>query len=350
MRNCVLVVGSFLGNAPLDRYVSGDLAGRLRHRTWRVWITSRNQNRLARLAEILKTTWTRRSDYAVALVDVFSGPAFIWAEAVCWLLRRLGKPFALTLHGGNLPAFSRRWPKRVRRLLASAVVVTTPSAYLLEQMQPYCAELRLIPNPIDVAKYKFRLRAEPKPNLVWLRAFHELYNPSLAAHVLSELRPCFPASRLVMVGPDKGDGSLGRVRSAVDKWRLADAVSLAGPVHKTEIPTILNRGDIFLNTTNFDNAPVSVMEAMACGLCIVSTNVGGIPYLLRDSHDALLVPPNDAPAMMAAVRRILVEPGLAGRLSRNARSKAEGFDWSIILPQWEKLLAEVGAKAGPQQR
>jgi glycosyltransferase involved in cell wall biosynthesis len=194
------------------------------------------------------------------------------------------------------------------------------------------------------------LRADPKPDLVWLRAFHAAYNPSLAPRVLSELRPHFPAARLVMVGPDKGDGSLARVRSIVDGWRLADAVSLLGPVHKTEIRTVLNRGDIFLNTTNFDNTPVSVVEAMACGLCVVSTNVGGIPYLLRDGHDALLVPPNDSPAMVAAVRRILTEPGLAERLSRNARSKAEGFDWSNILPQWEKLLAEVGANAEPEQR
>jgi glycosyltransferase involved in cell wall biosynthesis len=299
---------------------------------------------------MLKTTWTKRGDYAVALVDVFSGPAFLWAEAVCWMLQRLGKPFVLTLHGGNLPTFSRRWPKRVGRLLASAVVVTTPSAYLLEQMQPYRSEMRLIPNPIDVANYEFHLRADPKPDLVWLRAFHETYNPSLAPRVLSELRTYFPAAHLTMIGPDKGDGSLARVRSAVDKWRLADAVSLAGPVHKTEIPTVLNRGDIFLNTTNFDNAPVSVVEAMACGLCIVSTKVGGIPYLLLDGHDALLVPPNDPPAMVAAVRRILTERGLAERLSRNARTKAEGFDWSIILPQWEQLLDEVAAKAEPQQR
>jgi glycosyltransferase involved in cell wall biosynthesis len=227
-------------------------------------------------------------------------------------------------------------------------VVTTPSAYLREQMQSYRSEMRLIPNPLDVGKYEFRLRAEPKPDLIWLRAFHEIYNPSLAPRVLSELRAYFPAAHLIMMGPDKGDGSLARVRSAVDKWRLADAVSLAGPVQKSEIPTALNRGDIFLNTTNFDNTPVSVLEAMACGLCVVSTNVGGIPYLLRDGHDALLVPPNEPCAMVATVRRILTEPGLAERLSRNARSKAEGFDWSIILPQWEKILDEVVAKTEPR--
>jgi glycosyltransferase involved in cell wall biosynthesis len=100
----------------------------------------------------------------------------------------------------------------------------------------------------------------------------------------------------------------------------------------------LNRSDIFLNTADIDNTPLSVLEAMASGMCIVSTNVGGIPYLLEHETDALLVPPGDEAAMAAAVRRILTEPGLAERLSRNAYQKAKQFDWSIILPQWDKLL------------
>jgi glycosyltransferase involved in cell wall biosynthesis len=103
----------------------------------------------------------------------------------------------------------------------------------------------------------------------------------------------------------------------------------------------MSRGDIFLNTTNVDNTPISVLEAMACGLCVVSTNVGGIPYLLEHEHDALLVPPDDPAAVATAVRRLLTEPDLAEQLSRNARQKAEKFDWSIILPQWEALLISV---------
>jgi glycosyltransferase involved in cell wall biosynthesis len=90
-----------------------------------------------------------------------------------------------------------------------------------------------------------------------------------------------------------------------------------------------------------DNTPVSVLEAMACGLCVVSTRVGGIPYLLQHGRDALLVPPNDPEAMAAAVRRVLTEPALAESLSHNARLKAEQFDWSAILPQWQALLASV---------
>jgi glycosyltransferase involved in cell wall biosynthesis len=153
----------------------------------------------------------------------------------------------------------------------------------------------------------------------------------------------FPEIHLTMVGPDKGDGSLQRTAQVAAELSVADRVTFSGGVFKTEVPHWLNKCDIFLNTTNVDNTPISVLEAMACGLCVVSTNAGGIPYLLKHEHDALLVPPDDPEAMADAVRRLLTEPGLADRISGNARQKVERFDWSIILPQWETLLISVAA-------
>ena len=123
---------------------------------------------------------------------------------------------------------------------------------------------------------------------------------------------------------------------------VGEPVLFVGGVANSEVPMWLNRGDIFLNTTHVHNTPVSVIEAMACGLVVISTNVGGLPYLLTDGEDALLVPPDDAEAMAAAVRRVLTEPGLAERLSANARRKAESFDWANVLPMWRKLLGSIG--------
>jgi glycosyltransferase involved in cell wall biosynthesis len=144
-----------------------------------------------------------------------------------------------------------------------------------------------------------------------------------------------------MVGPDKGDGSLQRVRRTAEELGISERIETPGGVPKQDVPVWLNRGDVFLNTTNVDNTPVSVIEAQACGLCVVSTNVGGLPYLLDHEQDALLVPPNDAEAMAEAVRMVLREPELAGRLSRAGRAKVEEFDWSVVLPRWEALLEEL---------
>jgi glycosyltransferase involved in cell wall biosynthesis len=168
-----------------------------------------------------------------------------------------------------------------------------------------------------------------------------IYNPSLAVKTLALLTPEFPSTRLDLIGPDKGDGSLKKVIDLADRLGVQNHLRVVGGIPKSDVPRWLNEGDISINTTNVDNMPVSVIEAMAAGLCVVSTEVGGIPYLLQHEEDALLVPPDNPEAMAAAVRRILNEPGLAERLSRNARKKSEHYEWSIILPEWEALLTSV---------
>jgi glycosyltransferase involved in cell wall biosynthesis len=341
----VLLAGNFLSASVGNRGVCEDLADRLRGAGWSVLTTSRQRGRVARLADMLSTVWRRRSEFDVANVDVYSGPAFFWAEAVAWALRRLGKPYALTLHGGALPEFAARWPGRVRRLLQSAAAVTAPSAFLLDSLRPYRADLRLIPNALDLPLYPFRLRKAPRPRLVWVRAFHEIYDPSLAVRVLAEVRKRYPAATLEMVGPDKHDGSFERTRATAEQLGVAGAVEFTGSVPKSRVPERINSGDIFLNTTTIDNTPVSVIEAMACGACVVSTRVGGLPHLIENGTDGLLVPPRDVRAMAAAVERLLSERGLAERISLGARARTEAFDWGAVLPQWEDVLLGVASRS-----
>jgi glycosyltransferase involved in cell wall biosynthesis len=337
----VLLIGNFLSASLGTQGHSEELARRLAQAGWQVVMASTKKNRLARLGDMVATVWRRKSQYRVAHVEVFSGAAFLWAEVVCQNLRLLGKPYILTLHGGNLPVFARRWPSRIGRLLAGAAAVTGPSAYLSEAMRPYRPNVLMLPNPLKLHAYRFQVRNNVPPRLIWLRAFHEIYNPSLAPRALAFLIKTSPKVSLTMIGPDKGDGSFQRTQKVAEELGVSNHIRFPGKIPKDDVPLWMNQGDIFLNTTNVDNTPVSVMEAMACGLCVVSTNVGGIPYLVEHEKDALLVPPDDPEAMAAAVRRILTEPGLAERLSRNARQKAEQFDWAIILPQWEALLTRV---------
>ena len=337
----LLLVGNFLSAAKSNLTVGEELAARLSAGGWSVLTTSSRPRRIPRLIDMLATVWQRRADYDVAQVDVYSGDAFVWAEAVCIALRLARRPYVLTLHGGNLPAFATRWPNRVRRLLGGARVVTTPSRYLLEQLRAFRADMLLLLNAIELARYEFRARSKPAPRLVWLRAFHRLYDPPLAVEVAGRLSRETADVRLTMVGSDTGDGAFVDTKRAIARLDLDAQVSLPGGVPKRDVPTWLGASDIFLNTTTIDNTPVSVIEAMACGLCVVSTAVGGIPYLLDDGEDALLVPAGDAQAMSNAVLRVLREPGLAERLSRQARSKAEALDWSVVLPRWQSLLTDV---------
>jgi glycosyltransferase involved in cell wall biosynthesis len=335
------MVGNFLSGSRAYRLVCEDLADRLASRGWAVVTTSREPGRFRRLLDMVGTAWRERRRYGAAQVDLYSGPAYLWAEAVCWTLRRARRPYVLTLHGGDLPKLAARRPGTVARLLRSAAAVTAPSRYLLEKLAPYRPDVRLIPNGLDVAAYPVRPPGPVRPSLIWLRAFHRIYNPELAVEVLARLVSEFPEARLTMVGPDTGDGSLEDARRAARRLGVEDRVEFPGGVVKRDVPQWLQKGDVFLNTTDVDNTPTSVVEAMACGLCVVSTDVGGLPYLLEHGKDALLVAPNDAGAMAGAVRALLTDEGLAGRLSRSASDKARGMDWNVVLPRWEALLESI---------
>jgi glycosyltransferase involved in cell wall biosynthesis len=293
------------------------------------------------------TAYRRRQAYTVAQVDVFSGAAFVWAEVIARTLHVLKKPYILTLHGGDLPAFARRHPGRVRSLLSGAAAVTAPSGYLQAELARYRADIELLPNPIDLSLYRFRGRGAPQPNLLWLRTFHRTYNPGLAPRVLAALRPEFPAIRLTMAGRDSGDGSREQTLRAAAELGVSDRLTTPGLVTRDQVPAWLNTGDVFLNTTDVDNTPLSVLEALASGLCVVTTEVGGIPYLVRHETEALLVPRDDTAAMAAAVRRILQNPSVAARLSEQGRQRAAACDWSVVLPRWEELFLRVsGSRSG----
>ncbi len=334
----VLIVGNFLSFSTGTRSVCEDFAERLKSSGWSVITTSTKKSRIARLIGMISTIWRKRNHYEIAQVDVYSGNAFFWAEASCWALRRAGKPYVLTLHGGNLPSFSNKWPQRVRHLLNSAAAVTCPSPFLLQKFRSIRNDLILMPNPLEVSSFPFVHRKNPKPNLIWLRAFHEIYNPVLAPKVIDFVRRIFPDVHLKMGGPVKDESSFLKMKKVAKELSVEDRIEITGPISRANIAGFLNQGDIFLNTTNFDNTPVSLLEAMACGLCVVSTDVGGIPYLLKDGEDALLVPGNNAQAMSAAITRLLTEPELASTISKNARTAAEKFDWSKIMPHWESLF------------
>lgn len=342
MTKGILFVGNFLSHARGHRHYCEEFADRIEARGWNVVRTSSASGRIARLTDMVRTTWERRNDYGVAHVDLYSGAAFFWAEVVCFELRRLRKPFVLTMHGGNLPQFAQRWPRRMRRLLTSADIVTSPSKYLSDAMA-YGRDTVIVPNAIDLSRYPFALREAPNRRLTWLRAFHAAYNPLLGVEVLARLCARNESTTLRMIGPDRHDGTLQLVEQRARELGVADRLEVVGPIANDDVPTELSRSDVLLNTTNIDNTPISVLEAMGCGLCVVSTDVGGLPYLLEHEHNALLVPPRDPAAMTDAVERIFAEPGLAARISQSARERALTCDWAAVGARWENVFESVYA-------
>lgn len=341
----VLLVSNFLSGWDGRRTYAEDLAARLRTAGVRVRSSSHFSFKPARLADMVLTAMGARGGYEIAIIDVYSGQAFHWAEAAARAARLAGKRVVAVLHGGRLPEFAARHRARVARLLDSADLVISPSPYLQAALREFRADIRLLPNAIDLDACPWRARHGVQPRLVWLRSFHQIYNPEMAVRVLAAVRRHYPDATLAMYGVDK-DGSLAACQRLAAQLGVDGAVQLPGVVPKEQVGQRLAEADIFLNTTNVDNTPVSVLEALACGLCVVSTDAGGVPFLVEDGVDALLVRPGDVEAMTAAVLRLLADPDLCLRLSRAARARADQFGWESVLPQWLELLATLDGGAG----
>src|SRR5665647_1866405 len=191
-RPTVLVAGAFLSSSTGIRFVCEDLADGLLARGWPVITNSSVQARVLRLADMLRTTWLKRRNYAVAQVDVYSGTAFVWAEAVAASLGALRCPYVVTLHSGAFPDFAERWPRRVRHLLRSATAVTSPSPFLQRHFAQYRPDITVIRNGLHLDRYQARVVTCARPRLVWIRAFERRYNPLLALQVVERLLDDFP--------------------------------------------------------------------------------------------------------------------------------------------------------------
>lgn len=313
------------------------LAALFRGDGWPVRTTSSVENPVGRAAGMAAdlVRWRRSTD--VVVVPVFSGRGFASADLASGLGHRLGLRVVLHLHGGDLPGFATRHPGWFGRVLVRGDLVVAPSRYLAEAFGDQ-APVRVVPNVVD-RSVPFRLRTGLGPRLLWMRAFEPLYRPLLALDVLGAVRDRLPGATLTMAGPDRG--MLAQARSAADGLGLGSSVDFPGVLRGRAWEAALDSHDVLVSTARIDNTPVSILEAAAAGLAVVAMNVGGIPHLLTDGVDGLVVPDGDARAMAGAVVRLVEDPDLATRLSDNGRLLAGRSGWAEVGPQWEELLAGV---------
>ena len=143
-------------------------------------------------------------------------------------------------------------------------------------------------------------------------------------------------AELTMIGPEV-DGSLSKVKQFAKSKNIS--INFTGKLSKKEWIELSEKSNIFINTTNFDNMPVSVIEAMALGLPIVSTNVGGLPFLISDNFDGVLVNREDSDAMVDAIIKVKNDVIFKNKLVHNARTKVKNFSWKAVKPKWESLLS-----------
>lgn len=335
-RKNLLYIGNKLAVHGKPPTAIDSLSIKLEAEGYSVITASSKKNKLFRLLDMILKTIKNRNRVQMVLIDTYSTQNFYYAIIIAAICRYYKLAYIPILHGGNLPNRLVRNKKISRRLFDGSYTNVAPSLYMLEQFkQQGYNNLTYIPNTIEIENYPFQHRQTVTPKLLWVRSFSEIYNPSLALEIVKILKKKGIDASLCMVGPDK-DGSLQACKKMATKLNLP--ITFTGMLRKEEWIALSKGYDIFINTTNFDNMPVSVMEAMALGLPVISTNVGGLPYLIENEVDGILVNPNNPKAFVKAIEDLCVKPIKVLEITKNARTKIEGFDWKNVKHNWIKLL------------
>lgn len=333
----ILYIGNNLSSLKSNVTTMQLLSGLLKQEGFNVQCCSSKANQVFRLVDMLYSIVKYRKRIKYILIDTYSTKNFYYAFLTSQLARFLNLKYIPVLHGGNLPDRLVASTKMSEMIFKNSYRNIAPSNYLKAEFKKHGYETEYIPNVLELSSYDYMQREVFQPKLLYVRALQKLYNPEMAIHVLAKVLEEFPKAELCMVGPDK-DGSLEQCKALSEALDVNDSVTFTGLLSKTEWHELSKNYDIFINTTTIDNTPISVMEAMALGLVVISTDVGGLPYIISNQETGILVKSNDVQAMVMAISNVVRNYLKHKMVSCKARQAVERFDWLVVKKQWKALL------------
>ena len=283
----------------------------------------------------------RRAD----VVHVFSASYFSFLLAplpAVVVAKLLGKPVVMNYRSGQAPDHLRR-SAIARRTLQWVERNAVPSAFLRDVFAGFGIGAEVIPNIVDVDRFAFRPREPLRPRILSTRNFEDLYNVACTLRAFRRVQDRYPEATLTLVGSGAEEP---RLRSLASGLRLAN-VRFAGRVPPDAIWKWYADADIYLQTPDIDNMPSSVLEAFASGLPVVSTRAGGVPAILTDGVQGLLVDCGDDRGAAERIISLLETPDLARRLTATARESCEQYRWRSVRAQWLSLDEDVVAARTP---
>lgn len=274
------------------------------------------------------------------VVHLFSASylSFVISQVPAILVAKLhGKPVLLNYRSGEAEDHLRRWGWSIGWILRMVDQIVTPSDYLVDVFAKFGFRARSVFNVIDPGAIRYRLRTKAEPRLLVPRALEPLYNVGCAIRAFEIVRTRYPQAQLTILGSGSQRSEL---EALVRKLDLS-GVYFAGRVERDQIGRHYDRHDVLVNTTSIDNMPVSLLEGLAAGLPIVTTNAGGIPYLLQDRRNGHVVPVNDHAAIADRVMELLDNPREVERLSRVGREEVQKYLWESVAQDWYTLYRDV---------
>jgi glycosyltransferase involved in cell wall biosynthesis len=285
----------------------------------------------------------RRADVVHAFAASYA--SFLLAPLPAVLIARLlGKPAVLNYHSGEASDHLRRSivARFVLRRLVDVNVVQ--SAFLRDVFRSFDIDAQVVPNIVDLRQFTYRPRSPLRPRLLCTRNFEPLYNLSCVLRAFAKIQALYPAATLTLVGSGSQERMLRQEATALG----LENVTFAGRIAPSHVHAYYANADIYVQAPTVDNMPLSLLEAFASGLPVVSTDVGGVPSMLRHGVDGLLVADNDADALADQIVKLLTDDALARRLAESAHRTLAAYQWPVVREGWLQAYRRALGQLGQQ--
>jgi len=300
---------------------------------------------LFRLLPYLAALW--RTAGRARLMHVMANSGWSWhlfAAPAIWVARLRGVPVVVNYRGGEAANFLASSRRNVAWSLRQTARLIVPSGFLQQVFGQYGLAAHIVPNIVDLQRFRPAAHAlAGAPHLLVARNLEAIYDNATALHAFALVQQVHPLARLTVAGTGP---ELSALQALAKDLGIAAQVDFAGRLDRDAMAERLRHSTVALNPSRVDNTPNSVLEALASGVPVVSTNVGGVPFLVEHGSTALLVPPGDATAMADEVLRLLRDPALSAQLAANGLREVQRYTWAAVAP----CLGQVYAVALAERR
>lgn len=277
-----------------------------------------------------------------------SGPSFWRKLAFMYPSMLCGRPVVLHWHGGGFVDFFRRCAPWQQRIIADTFARCDRVIALSEQWNKTLtkmfpeARVTTIPNPVELPASPALLEMQP-PTALFLGRIVEAKGVIDLLHAWPKVLESVPSAQLVLAGA----GDIGTVSAVAERLGVSGLVEFTGWVDGDRKLQLLRRASVFVLPSHAEAMPMAVLEAMAFGLPVVATRVGGIPHAARDGTDGLLVEVGDVAALAAALTAVLANRALCTEMGASARQRvAQHFSADLVLPRVRQVWREVLSARG----
>jgi glycosyltransferase involved in cell wall biosynthesis len=219
---------------------------------------------------------------------------------------------------------------RVHPFLRRVDEIVVPSEYLKSVFGSHGYPARVVRNIIDLSTFEFHERNPLQPRLLSCRNLEAHYRVEDVLEAFALVQRQIPEATLLVAGYGSQATRLEQLAGELG----VTGVEFLGRVEPEVIPSLYGRTDIFLNASIVDNQPLSILEAFAAGLAVVTTPTGDIPWMLESERLGVLVPHRSPEAMAAAVMALLDAPDRARQMIEQAREAVARYTWEQVRPAW----------------